>query len=888
MNNFRKTKYLLAIFLMLGFCGLLPQMVQAKKTEPEPNPDPVPCSTSYINKMTINELYELGNNAWVETKLLDESITAAEYNTWSLRFCVSDSCASYPFSSANVENPETFPNHFVLDVAKNDIDLKGAGMDAVLLDGDGQCVDYLTTSGYHYQEPSCEFENPTSGGDLSAKFKGIFRYPDGTGAWRQLLESGANGEPTRGESNTGLEAVVDHYRIYHPASELTCQAASVTVRACVDANCLNSSEIETTVSLSSAGTWVDGINSKTFTGESPPLYLRKNTQGYATVGVASATVAAVNPFRCYTNGETSDCTISFYDSGFVFEVDNLDSCQDSTAITIQAVKKTDSDQTCIGDSNFVNTDRIISFSTGYINPVTPRTNLQINEISLPLSGSTDVSVSFGGDAKSILRVNYADAGKLRLNAEYSPVIGDDAGLVMLGVSPDIVAIPAYLRVGVTQADGEPLSSADPDGLYHIPAGEDFHVAVSGECLDNRQTPNFAATTTLEAVAPYLPVDGVKGTFAPDTIAASEYTKDEPGLAEIENATYSEVGTVTLQAKVADYLGTGREVTGAAAIGRFTPAKFALSWYQSPVLTPACNVGDFTYLGQPFGYFAAPIILVTAQNVEGNVTQNFTQPGWWKITDEAALLLGRSYSAAEGILELSGAEVSVAYPVDGAGSGTLTFDQASAMKFVRGAPVEPFYAAIDLQIDVEDADGISAPVLAPAPAALSTSDIPFVREDKVNGINTDEMRWGRLVLQNAYGSELERLAMPLKAEYFKGNSFVFNSGDSCTSLALAKLSLANGLDTVTAENAIPVGSSGASRASLAEPLDGGDAHLSFSAPGDEGYVDVTADLSLLDWLRYDWNRDGNNDGNHDEDPLGRATFGIYKGNPNLIYLRETFR
>jgi MSHA biogenesis protein MshQ len=106
--------------------------------------------------------------------------------------------------------------------------------------------------------------------------------------------------------------------------------------------------------------------------------------------------------------------------------------------------------------------------------------------------------------------------------------------------------------------------------------------------------------------------------------------------------------------------------------------------------------------------------------------------------------------------------------------------------------------------------------------------------------------------------------------------------------LAKLSLANGLDTVTAENAIPVGSSGASRASLAEPLDGGDAHLSFSAPGDEGYVDVTADLSLLDWLRYDWNRDGNNDGNHDEDPLGRATFGIYKGNPNLIYLRETFR
>lgn len=48
--------------------------------------------------------------------------------------------------------------------------------------------------------------------------------------------------------------------------------------------------------------------------------------------------------------------------------------------------------------------------------------------------------------------------------------------------------------------------------------------------------------------------------------------------------------------------------------------------------------------------------------------------------------------------------------------------------------------------------------------------------------------------------------------------------------------------------------------------------------------MTTDLSLLDWLKYDW--DGK--GSHDDNPRGRTTFGIYKGRLSLIYLRETYR
>ncbi|WP_411157847.1 DUF6701 domain-containing protein, partial [Nocardia otitidiscaviarum] len=50
-------------------------------------------------------------------------------------------------------------------------------------------------------------------------------------------------------------------------------------------------------------------------------------------------------------------------------------------------------------------------------------------------------------------------------------------------------------------------------------------------------------------------------------------------------------------------------------------------------------------------------------------------------------------------------------------------------------------------------------------------------------------------------------------------------------------------------------------------------------GTDGSVDVT--VSTATWLRFDW--DG--DTVHDNHPSGRASFGIYKGNPRLIYLNE---
>jgi MSHA biogenesis protein MshQ len=64
---------------------------------------------------------------------------------------------------------------------------------------------------------------------------------------------------------------------------------------------------------------------------------------------------------------------------------------------------------------------------------------------------------------------------------------------------------------------------------------------------------------------------------------------------------------------------------------------------------------------------------------------------------------------------------------------------------------------------------------------------------------------------------------------------------------------------------------------------GTGELSFSAPGagGDGYADARMDLSARSWLQFDWNGTGNTD------PTGRATFGLYRGSPKHIYLRQRY-
>jgi MSHA biogenesis protein MshQ len=147
-----------------------------------------------------------------------------------------------------------------------------------------------------------------------------------------------------------------------------------------------------------------------------------------------------------------------------------------------------------------------------------------------------------------------------------------------------------------------------------------------------------------------------------------------------------------------------------------------------------------------------------------------------------------------------------------------------------------------------------------------------------------MRYGRLQLLNAYGSELLPLPMTLRAQYWNGSAWVVNADDSCTTVVAptsgSGLTFYPTVAPGAPGNHLSAGQTLAS-VNASGKLAAGDAGLRFSAPGagNGGYVDVSISLLTRPWLRFPWAGAG------DADPSGRATFGIYKS--RLIYSRENY-
>jgi MSHA biogenesis protein MshQ len=137
-----------------------------------------------------------------------------------------------------------------------------------------------------------------------------------------------------------------------------------------------------------------------------------------------------------------------------------------------------------------------------------------------------------------------------------------------------------------------------------------------------------------------------------------------------------------------------------------------------------------------------------------------------------------------------------------------------------------------------------------------------------------IRFGRLVMDNVFGSELVNLIMPMKVEYFNGANFIINDADSCTTIASTDLAPDSALGS-------PLSLVNPSAAS-------GVLNIRMTAPGagNTGETNVLTNLltSNDQWLQFDW--DG--DTNHDNNPTAKATFGIYSGNSRQIYYRQIYQ
>ena len=664
---------------------------------------------------------------------------------------------------------------------------------------------------------------------------------------------------------------LNHIRLEHDGDGLTCMPETITIKACADANCDSLYTAgSTSVTLSDTG-W--SSNPITFTG-STTVTLSKTAPQTVTMGTSAVSPSPAGVTRCYL-GVTQDCNLIFSDAGFIFAATT-----GGTEVTIpvqtagtasgtyylRAVKTSTTTGACeaalVGANSVELAYECNDSATCYaadlmsVNGGTATTIARNNNGSVTSYTSTPMTFDANGNAP--FTFNYGDAGRVTLHAKktVNSVLLSDATNAFIVKPHNFLVIPCAASVvgACTAAPTDP--GLVGGGSAFARAGEQFKATVTARTSTTPPTPTFSfgagtnsATETVALTRNRLAPTGagtadgaLSGTTA---IHRSDFSS---GVATVSNLAWSEVGVISLTATNSAFLGNALTTTGTSGnIGRFIPDHFAIT---TGAVTEGCDTGNFTYFGQDG--FATPFTL-TAQNAAGGTTQNYT--GNFAKLD---LTLWNNYSFTATWLPAAPNPISTLLASATAPTGNWSNGIASVTAIHQASrPVSPVAAAnITINAKPTDTDGVTIVSATPVQTAVTP------------------LRYGRLVLKNAYGTEREALKMRLQAQYYNGSAFITNADDTCVSFSATALACtdANAADTLICTDVTASG-----------PNVGNGQYFTLSAPNKTGPLLYT--LTVAAWLQYEWDNAGND---YNENPFARANFGIYRGNDRIINWREIIR
>jgi len=651
----------------------------------------------------------------------------------------------------------------------------------------------------------------------------------------------------------------DHLRIEHDGVGSICTPEKVTIKACLDADCTTLYPGTVTVNLSPSG-WVSG-NTFSFSGGIASRQLSWSTPGSVTLGTNSVSPTPAGGSRCF-NGSSETCNLNFASASCDFDAAEPGAGAQTAIYTKLAGVPFDIDVLAMSDPTTINTSY-----TGTVAVDLVDTTSSACPTGAGLNAATNITYIASDAGRKTVAFNYPDAARnVRVRATIASVPACSSDNFAIRPQTFTVASPDATNTGTS-------------GAPTIKAGTAFNLTASSfpgydgtPNLDNSKvvgSPNAGILSGGFAAA--LPATG--------TATGSGFTYSEVGHFGLEQGAVYDTGFTSVDqpndctADFSNSLSAGKYgcsfgsdevplVVGSSGFGRFIPFRFNIST-NAPLFGHGCTLGNFTYLGQDFGYLVDPVLTLTAQNATASTTLNYGA-NYWKY---AGTLSGRSYTDVSG----AGPAVSLATAgstalagqndFDGTGTVTLSGDLLTYNK--PGAALAPFAARVDLDFtanDLTDSDGVCYD-----PDSDGTCDTI-----KIAGIGNTEQRYGRMLVQNAYGPETLDAPLPFALEYFDGIGYLVNVQDSCTPYDALNLVLSNYQYNLNSGDTTPSGSGVAGS---------GLGNMTMSAPGvgKDGSVDLLYDLDLagLSWLK----EGGLN-------PTAKATFGIYKGNERLIYLRES--
>ncbi|WP_137224783.1 DUF6701 domain-containing protein [Shewanella sp. MEBiC00475] len=675
---------------------------------------------------------------------------------------------------------------------------------------------------------------------------------------------------------------IHHFEYSYSDVGLTCAPKTLSIKACANADCTATVTDSVTAILSpetitDGGGWVGG-NVVTFSGgEKTDLQLRRNTPGTVSLGVSGSTPSTIafSKTLCRINGgaASENCNLTFADSGFIFDVPDKLANKPTDKITIRAVKTSDVTQQCI--PLFSQTTKNVDFWSSYIDPITPingqSTTVNSKVVSKQESAATTLELAFDTDGKAELIVNYSDAGKMQLDAKYTGT-GDEQGLIMLG-SDEFVSFPVGLCIAPEDSNAKCAADNSTCDVYKK-AGESFNLIIQGKAwesdgdtnfCDNINTPNYAHDDIVlghQLIAPSGGVLGAVGVSEYDHIAQTTNTNTV-------SQSVTEVGVFKFSANPPNlYLGSSFydiPLAESPSIGRFVPDRFVVS--SSSVLQ---SCGSITYMDQPFDL----TLTLSALNTGTYVTQNY-QGDFAKAT--ASLVGENANDGIELSSRLSALPIDASYWVLGKASVGLTY-QANFNRTVAPNADGPFNQ-LDIGVQVFDNEATSVSFVASADMRPDTTDNCVDTNDcTAKRLSTQDLRHGRVVMDNTYGPESEILRMPMYAQYWNGSNWVTNFNDSCTQVTAA-LDGSESYDPSLTTNQTVTRSDGGSIVSA------GQLNLLWQNTGSKAYRgQVTAPLQVDDWLKWYWNWEQVSPTTL-YDPRASAFLGRYRGHDRIIYWRE---
>lgn len=563
---------------------------------------------------------------------------------------------------------------------------------------------------------------------------------------------------------------------------------------------------------------------------------------------------------------------------------------------------------------------------------------------------TEVAVTLtdigGGVPAAPIIINYSDVGKMRLHTSFDIPLGDNTDPLLATKSGDTITTSSNQFIvrpfgfDIDFSDGRENNdtadasyAADHNGTIWKVAGQSFDATVTSvawesgddtnndgvpdtgaDLSDNHATPNFDEDSAAGDYSVKLSVIETKVLGGIDGILTNNDFDNFSLGVNTHSIVYNEVGIIDMRADIVNasdvvipYLGTANVEGRVLNVGRFIPnlfsiAKSDLTGRADMSCTPASS---FTYMDEPFQVELE--LVAKGLTDSGNYTTvNYRGPyAKLDIFSELALVAIDDIAGSDDV-DYTARLDNVSLPSSSFAAtwnngilsltGNMEFQRA-----VTGIPDGPF-PNMQIAFKPTDNDGVT---IDPARIDVATSlgllnvDLDVMPTEPGTAvyylIDEHEFRYGRLIVNNAFGPETEDLALTFLVEYFNGSEFVRNTLDNCSMIDVDDLSFVSGTytddlepgdtdltspDTVTFFEGQTQGFE-----DVANPSD---SPLETSAPGENasGGVDITLDLNAagLSYLSFEWD---DADGDYNEDPTGRIEFGQYRMHDRIINWQEIY-